>query len=51
MVLITQNLPSGTFLKNDFSELDEAMFQSVERPYENIFCILSVEKSDLDEAA
>jgi hypothetical protein len=39
------------FLANDFGEFDEAMFQGVERPYELIFCILSIEKSDLDEVA
>jgi predicted transcriptional regulator len=35
-------------LKNDFVEVVEAMFQGVERPYELISCILSMEKSDLD---
>jgi hypothetical protein len=46
----THNLPSGR-LKNDFGEIDEAMFQGVEGPYEIIFCILSIEESDLDEVA
>jgi hypothetical protein len=38
-------------LKNDFGEVDDAMFQNVERPYEPFFCILVIEKSDLDEVA
>jgi hypothetical protein len=38
-------------LKNDFGEVEEAMIQGVERPYENIFCILGIEKSDMDEVA
>jgi hypothetical protein len=38
-------------LKNDFGEVDEGMFQGVERPCEIIFCILVIEKSDLDEVA
>jgi hypothetical protein len=42
-------LPDG--LKNDFVEVDEAMFQSVERLYELILCKMSIEKSDLDEVA
>jgi hypothetical protein len=33
-------------LKNDFGKVDEAVFEGVERPYEFIFCILSIEKSD-----
>jgi hypothetical protein len=48
MTLRTHNLPFGR-LKNDFGEVDEAMFQGVERPYELIFCILSIEKSYLGE--
>jgi hypothetical protein len=32
-------------------EIDEAMFQGVERSCELIFCILGIEKSDLDEVA
>jgi hypothetical protein len=36
-------------LINDFAELDEAMFEGVERPYEIIFCILSIEESDSRE--
>jgi hypothetical protein len=31
-------------LKNDFGEVDEAMFECVEKPYEHIFCILNIEK-------
>jgi hypothetical protein len=38
-------------LKNDFGEVDEAMFQGVERQYILIFCILSIEKSDFGEVA
>jgi hypothetical protein len=38
-------------VKNDFCEVDEVMFQGVERPCELIFCILGIEKSDLDEVA
>jgi hypothetical protein len=37
--------------KNEFDEVDEAMFQGDERPYELIFCILSIEKRDLDKEA
>jgi hypothetical protein len=50
MALRTHNLPPGR-LKNDFGEVDEAMFHGVESPNELIFCILSIEKSDLDEVA
>jgi hypothetical protein len=38
-------------LKNDFGEVDEAIFQGIERPNELIFSILGIEKSDLDEVA
>jgi hypothetical protein len=38
-------------LKNDFGEVDEAKFQGVERPYDLIFCILGIEKSDLGGVA
>jgi hypothetical protein len=38
-------------LKNDFVEVDEAMFQGVKRPCELIFCILGFKKSDLDDVA
>jgi hypothetical protein len=41
-------VPSGR-LKNDFGEVDEAMFVGVERPNEFILCILGFEKSDLNE--
>jgi hypothetical protein len=37
--------------RNDFGEVDEAIFEVVERPYEFIYCILFIEKSDLDEVA
>jgi hypothetical protein len=50
IALTTHNLPSVR-LKNDFGEDDEAMFQGFERPYEFIFCIVGIEKSDLDEVA
>jgi hypothetical protein len=36
-------------LKNDFGEVDEAIFQGVQRHFEHIFCILAIDKSDLDE--
>jgi hypothetical protein len=36
-------------LKNISREVDEAMFQDIKRPCELIFCILGIEKSDLDE--
>jgi hypothetical protein len=39
------------FLKCDFSEVDEAMFQGVEKPGELILCILGSKKSDLDKFA
>jgi hypothetical protein len=32
-------------------EVDEAVFQGLEKPCELIFCILGNEKSDLDEVA
>jgi hypothetical protein len=38
-------------LKNDFVEVDEAMFHSVERQCEIIFCILGIKKSALYELA
>jgi hypothetical protein len=38
-------------LKKDFSDVDENIFQGVERPYEHISCIMSIEKTDLDEEA
>jgi hypothetical protein len=37
--------------KNDFGEVDEAIFHSVERPCEFIFYILVIENRYLDEAA
>jgi hypothetical protein len=36
-------------LKCDFGEIDEAMFQGVERQCELIFCILGIQKSVWDE--
>jgi hypothetical protein len=38
-------------LKNDFADVDEAMFQGIKRQREIIFYILSIEKSDFDEVA
>jgi hypothetical protein len=32
-------------------EIDEVMFEDVERQNELIFCMLIIEKSDLDEVA
>jgi hypothetical protein len=32
-------------LKNDFGEADEAMFQGVEKPCEQILCFLGIEKA------
>jgi hypothetical protein len=32
-------------LENNIGEVDEVMFQNVERPCEHIFCILVIEKS------
>jgi hypothetical protein len=43
----TNNLPSWV-LKNDFGEVEEAMFRGVKRPYE---IILSIENSDLVQVA
>jgi hypothetical protein len=44
------NLPSS-HVKIEFAEIDEEMFQGVERQCENIFCILSIGKSDFDKFA
>jgi hypothetical protein len=49
MGLRTLILPSGRLKKQ--LEVDEAMFQSVERPCELIFWILDNERSDLHEIA
>jgi hypothetical protein len=46
--LRTHNLPSWC-LKNDFGEVDNAMFHGVKRPYEPIFCKLIIEQKDLGE--
>jgi hypothetical protein len=37
-------------LKNDFGEVDEAIFQGSVRPRKIIFCILGIEISDIYEA-
>jgi hypothetical protein len=34
-----------------FDEVDETMFQGVEKQFKLIFCIQGIEKSDLDEVA
>jgi hypothetical protein len=38
-------------LKNDFVEFDETMLQGVEGSCELIFCIMGIEKSDLEKFA
>jgi hypothetical protein len=38
-------------LKGDFGDVDEEMFQGVERPCELIFYLLGIQKTDLDEVA
>jgi hypothetical protein len=48
MDLKTNYLPLD-ILENDFGDVNEAMFQRVGRPHEHIFCILRIEKRDLDE--
>jgi hypothetical protein len=50
IVLRTHNLPSEV-LKNDFGKVDETMFKCVEIPFEVIFYIFGIVKSDLDEGA
>jgi hypothetical protein len=47
LALRTHNLTSG-HLKNEFGEVDEEMFQGVERPCELIFYVLGIERSELD---
>jgi hypothetical protein len=44
MALGTHNVPSGC-LKNVCGEVDEAMFEGVESPYDLIFCILNIGKA------
>jgi hypothetical protein len=41
----------GLGLKNDFGEKNKAMFEGVENPFELIYCIEGIEKSELDEVA
>jgi hypothetical protein len=36
-------------LKNEFGQVYEAIFKGVKSPCELIFCILGIEKGDLDE--
>jgi hypothetical protein len=50
MALRTHNL-SSRLLKKDIVEVDEVMYQGIQRPCELIFCILGVEKIDLEEVA
>jgi hypothetical protein len=38
-------------LKVDLGDVDEAMFHDVDRPFEYIFYIPGIQKSDLDEVA
>jgi hypothetical protein len=38
-------------LNCDFVDIDEAMFEDVGRHCELSFCILGIEKSDVDEVA
>jgi hypothetical protein len=45
----THNMSSGRKI-NDFSYVDEALFQGVERP-RDIFCILGIEKCDFYEVS
>jgi hypothetical protein len=42
---------SSGSLKNDFGEVDETIFRSVFSTYELIFCILGIEKFEMDEFA
>jgi hypothetical protein len=50
MVLTIHILPSER-LKCDFCNFDEAMFHDVERPFERIYNILGIQKSNLNEIA
>jgi hypothetical protein len=50
MTMRTHNVHSGR-PKNDFGEVDDAIFQGVENPCELIFCILGIEESYLCEVA
>jgi hypothetical protein len=47
----TSILSPGCLKKKNFGEVDEAMFQGVQMLCELIFCILDIQKSDLDEVA
>jgi hypothetical protein len=38
-------------LKNDFADINEAMFPVIERQCEIIFYIMGIEKKDFDEVA
>jgi hypothetical protein len=48
MVVRTHNLPTG-LLNNDFFEVDEAIYQRVNWPYEQTFRFRRIEKIELDE--
>jgi hypothetical protein len=50
MALFPHNLLLD-IIKIDVGEVHETKFQGVERPCQLIFCLLGIEKSDLDEFA
>jgi hypothetical protein len=50
MAQSTHYLSPGV-LKFDFAKVNGAMLQGVERPSEHIFCILGIQKSDMEEVA
>jgi hypothetical protein len=47
----THFIPLRIQKRDFFGEVDEAMFQGVERTSEIIFCILGIEKDNLGEIA
>jgi hypothetical protein len=47
MALRTHNILLDV-LRIVFGDVDEAMFEDVERPQELIFCILSIKRGDLN---
>jgi hypothetical protein len=48
---IAQRTHNLNVWKCDFVDIDDAMFRDVARPFERIFNILGIHKSDLDEVA
>jgi hypothetical protein len=50
IALKTNNLPSRR-LKSDFGEVDEEIFEGDERLCELIFCIMGIQKCEMDEVA